>query len=106
MADQEKSDIYVVFTMSWIKTIVSKFATLDHTALILGVLALRSHLKLICEYELHNVPNKTLVAQRIMVKTTSRSDRLWSAIFSMIIYSDLLITLIVNVLISLYSVDL
>ena len=37
-------------------------------ALILGVHALRSYLKLICEYEFHCLPNKKLVAQRVMVK--------------------------------------
>ena len=55
---------------TWIKTTVNKFAISNHTALIVGVHVLRSYLKLICEYELHSVPNKKLVAQRIMVKTT------------------------------------
>ena len=53
---------------TWTKTIVSKFAISNHTALILGVHALRSYLKLICGYELHSLPSKKLVAQRIMVK--------------------------------------
>ena len=43
---------------TWIKTIVNKFAISNHTALILGVHALRSYLKLICEYKLQSVPNK------------------------------------------------
>ena len=43
---------------TWIKTIVNKFAISNHTALILRVHALRSYLKLICEYELYNLPNK------------------------------------------------
>ena len=43
-----------------IKTVVNKFAILNHTALILGVHALRSYLKLICEYELRSLPNKTV----------------------------------------------
>ena len=43
---------------TWIKTIVNKFAISYHTALILGVHSLRSYLKLICEYELHSLPNK------------------------------------------------
>ena len=43
---------------NWIKTIVNKFAISNHTALILVVHALRSYLKLICEYELHSLPNK------------------------------------------------
>ena len=44
---------------TWIKTIVNKFAISNHTALILDVHALRSYLKLICEYELHSLPNKS-----------------------------------------------
>ena len=51
---------------TWIKTIVNKFAVSNHTALILGMHALGSYLKLICEYELHSLPNKKLVTQRIM----------------------------------------
>ena len=43
---------------TWIKTIANKFAISNHTALILGVHALRSYLKLICEHELHSLPNK------------------------------------------------
>ena len=43
---------------TWIKTIVNKFAFSNRTALILGVHALRSYLKLIFEYELHSLPNK------------------------------------------------
>ena len=43
---------------TWIKTIVNKFAISNHTALILGVHALRSYLKLVCEYEFHSLPNK------------------------------------------------
>ena len=62
MADQRRSDSYVVFTTSflrtWIKTIVNKFVVSNHTALILGVHTLRSYLKLICEDELHSLPNK------------------------------------------------
>ena len=44
------------------------FAISNHSALILSVHTLRSCLNLICEYELHSLPNKKLVAQRIMVK--------------------------------------
>ena len=43
---------------TWIQTIVNKFAISNHTAFILNVHALRSYLKLICEYELHSLPNK------------------------------------------------
>ena len=71
---------------TWIKTILNKFASSSQTALILGVHAFRKYLKLICEDKLHSLPNKKLVAQRIMVKTTSRSDHHWSAIFCVIFY--------------------
>ena len=37
-------------------------------------------------YKLHSLLNKKLLAKRIMVKTTSRSDRPWSASFCVIIY--------------------
>ena len=53
------SDLYVVESLrTWIKTIVIKSAISNHTALISDVHALRSYLKLICEYELHSLPNK------------------------------------------------
>ena len=45
---------------TWIKTIVNRFAISNHTALILGVHALRCYLKLICEHELHSLPNKNV----------------------------------------------
>ena len=48
------SDFYIVSTMSLCalgsKTVVNKFAISNHPALILVVHALRSYLKLICEY--------------------------------------------------------
>ena len=69
-----------------IKTIVNKFAISAHRALILGVLALRSYLESICEYELHVLSNKTVRPQEIMVETTTRSDRLWCAIFCVVVY--------------------
>ena len=47
---------------TWIKIIVNKFAISNHTALIFGVHALRSYLKLNCEYELHILPNITKVS--------------------------------------------
>ena len=43
---------------TWIKTIVNKFDISNHMALILRVHALTSYLNLICEYELHSLPNK------------------------------------------------
>ena len=64
MADQRRSDFYVVFTMSLctlgLKQLFDTFAISNHTALTLGVHALRSYLKLICEYELHSLPNKNV----------------------------------------------
>ena len=54
------------------KTIVSKFAISNHTALILDVHALRSYLKLICEYELHSLPNKKFSGAKDHGKTASR----------------------------------
>ena len=45
---------------TWIKTIGNKFAVSNHTALISGVHALRSYLKLSYEYELHSLPNKNV----------------------------------------------
>ena len=39
---------------------LNKLAISNHTVLILGVHALRIYLKLICEYELHSLPNKNV----------------------------------------------
>ena len=86
-----RSSFYYEFLRTWIKTIVNKFAISNYTALILGMYALRTYLKLICEYELHcfiAYKIKSSVAQKIMVKTTSRSDRPWSAIFGVIVYCE------------------
>ena len=81
--------IYHESLRTWIQTIVNKFAISNHTALILGVDALRSYLKLICEYERHSLPNKNVGgAKDHSIKSTSRSDRPWSAIFSVIVYSS------------------
>ena len=49
---------------TWIESIVNRFAISDHTALIFGVHALRSYLKLICEYELHSLPNTKVNAAK------------------------------------------
>ena len=69
MVDQGRSDFYVVFTMSLcalgLKTIVNMFAISNHAALISGVHALRSYLKLICEYELHSLPNKKVSGAKV-----------------------------------------
>ena len=54
MADHGRSDFYVVFTMSLcafgLKQLLISLLFQIRTALILGVRALRSYLKLICEY--------------------------------------------------------
>ena len=55
-------------------------------ALILGVHALRSYLKLFVNMSFMAYQIKELVAERIMVETTSRSNRRWSAIFCVIVY--------------------
>ena len=73
---------------TWIKTVVNKFAISNHTVLIIGVYALRSYLKLICEYELHSLTNKKVSGRKDHGKTTSRSDRPWSAIFCVIVNSN------------------
>ena len=60
MADQGRSDFYVVFTMGLCALGLKQLlvSLLNHTVLILGMHALRSYLMLICEYELHSLPNK------------------------------------------------
>ena len=97
MAYQGRCDICVVFTMtwaqhSWIETNVDKFAILSHTTFKLDKQALRSYLKLTCEYEPNILPKiqiqikiQKLERQRIMVKTIWRSDHPWSAIFCVIV---------------------
>ena len=86
MEDQGRSDFYVVFTTSHcalgLKTIVNKFAISNHTALILGVHALRRYLKLIVNMSFIDYQIKQSVVQRIMVKTTLRSERSWSTTFA------------------------
>ena len=63
MADQGRSDLCVVFTMSLCalesnqKLISSLFAISSHTALKLCTQSLRSYFKVTCEYELHLLPN-------------------------------------------------
>ena len=42
----------------WIKTNVNKFAISSHTALKLGKKVLKSYLKITCEFQLLNPPNK------------------------------------------------
>ena len=75
MADQGRCYFCVVFTMSLctlelIQTLI-KFAISSHTAVKLDKQALRSYLKLTCEYKLHiSYQTEKLVLQRIMVKAT------------------------------------
>ena len=70
-----------------IKTTANKFAISSYTASILRVHALRSYLNLFVNMNFIAYQIKKLVAQRIMVKTTSKSDRRWSAIFCVIVCS-------------------
>ena len=69
MADQGRSDFYVVLyhesLRTWIKTLVNKFAISNHTVSILSVHALRSYLKLICEYEFHSIPNEKVSSVKV-----------------------------------------
>ena len=44
---------------------INKFAISNRTALILRVHALRSYLTLICEYELHSLPNKNVSGAKV-----------------------------------------
>ena len=78
MADQGRSDFYLVFTKSLcklrlkhrIKTPVNKFAISSHTALIMGVHALKEFVNMnFIAYQI-----KTLVAQGTIVKITPNSD--------------------------------
>ena len=91
MADQGRSDFYVVFTLykslrTWIRAIGNKFAISNHTALISGVHALKSYLKLICEYELYILPNKKLSPAKDHSKNYIKVRPPWSAIFCVIVY--------------------
>ena len=56
-----RSDFYVVFTMSLcaleLKQNVNKFAISSNTALKLGKQALKSYLKISCEFQLRRPPN-------------------------------------------------
>ena len=67
MADKGRSEFYVVFTMSLCalgsKHLFNKFAISNHTALILGVHALRSYLRLIVNMSFKAYQVKKLVAQ-------------------------------------------
>ena len=68
MADQGRSDFYVAFTMSLcaleLKTDVHKFAISRYKALKLGIQILRTYFQLICQYELHILPNTKVGAPK------------------------------------------
>ena len=49
---------------AWIKTNVNKFAIWSHTSFKLNKQALRSYLKLTCEYEFHILPNTKVSAAK------------------------------------------
>ena len=50
---------------NWTKTIINKLGISNHTALIPGV----HDLKLICEYELHSLPNKIVSGPKVHGKS-------------------------------------
>ena len=54
MADQERTDFSVVFTMGLCTLELTKFAISSHTALKLGKHAIKSYLKITGEYQLCN----------------------------------------------------
>ena len=56
--DEKRSDFYVVFIMSLCTLGLKQLLISLLFQIILGVHVLRSYLKLICEYELHSLPNK------------------------------------------------
>ena len=70
MADQERSDFCVVFTMSLctLKINVNNFAISTRTALKLSIQALGSYLKLTGEYELHILSNTKVDAAKDLGK--------------------------------------
>ena len=71
---------------TWIKTVANMFAI---STLILGVHALRSYLKLICEYELCSLPSKKGSGANDHGKNYIKVRPALSAIFSVIVYYDL-----------------
>ena len=68
MADQDRYDFFVAFTMSLCalesKQTLNKFAISTHIALKLGIQALGSYLKQKCEYELDIIPNTKVGAAK------------------------------------------
>ena len=68
MANQGRSDVCVVYTMSLcaleIKQAVIKSAISSHTALKLGEQVPKTCLKVTCEFQLHNLPNKKVEAAK------------------------------------------
>ena len=72
----------------WIKTIVNKFAISRHKALILAVHALGSYFKLICEYELHGLPNEKVSGPKDYGKNYIKVRPPLVAIFCVIVCSN------------------
>ena len=68
-----------------IETNVNRFTISNHTALKLDVLALRSCLSLICEYELYILPNKKVSIAKNHGKNYMKDRPPWSAIFCVIV---------------------
>ena len=65
---------------------INKFAISSRTALKLPIRALRSYLKLTCEYELHISSNTKVNAAKDHGENYMKIRRPWSAIFIIIIY--------------------
>ena len=89
MAVQERSDFNVIFTMSLCALGLKQLLIVCYFksyGLDIKCVCSQKLFEANCEYTFHNPPNKKLVGQRIMVKTTSRSNRPWSAIFLRIVY--------------------
>ena len=68
MVDHGRSDFCADFTMTLcaleLKQALAGFAISSHTALKLAIQALRSYLKLPCEYEFHIIPNTKVSTAR------------------------------------------
>ena len=90
MADQRRSDFYVVITLSLcalgLKQLLISLLFQTIPALILDLRALRSYLKPICEHELHALPNQKVTGAKDHGKYCIKARSLWYAIFCVIVY--------------------
>ena len=90
MGDQGRSELLCSFyhepLPTSVKTNINKFGTSSHTAFKLDKKALRSYLKLTCEYELHILPNTKVSAAKDHGENYMKARPPWSAIFSVIVH--------------------